>query len=104
VASEDPNELIRTAVHKHFADRAKITGLAFNRLLKQGRNSLLIGLLFLAMSTPQQDVVGSCGGHLGCRRAGEPYDCRTGRHVAPMQIYLYEWWPLLPLSRFYTRS
>src|ERR1019366_6518233 len=33
-------------------------------------------------STPQQDVVRSCGGHLGCRRAGEPYDCRMGRHVA----------------------
>src|ERR1039457_6630927 len=41
---EDPKELIKTAVHNHFAHRAKITGLELNRLLKQGRISLIIGL------------------------------------------------------------
>ena len=46
--AEDPKEMISTAVHNHFAHRAKITDLEFKRLLKQGRTSLLIGLLFLA--------------------------------------------------------
>ncbi len=45
---EDPKELIRTAVHNHFAHRAEITDLEFKRLLRQGRTSLFIGLLFLA--------------------------------------------------------
>lgn len=45
---EDPKELIRTAVYNHFSHRAQIAGLEFRRLLKQGRTSLLIGLLFLA--------------------------------------------------------
>jgi hypothetical protein len=43
--AEDPQEMIRTAVHNHFAHRAQITDLEFKRLLKQGRTSLLIGLL-----------------------------------------------------------
>ena len=30
----DPKKLIRTAVHNHFAHRAKITDLEFKRLLK----------------------------------------------------------------------
>src|SRR5271169_4863889 len=47
-ATEDSKELIRTAVHNHFAHRAEITDLEFKRLLKQGRTSLFIGLLFLA--------------------------------------------------------
>jgi len=46
--AEDPKEMISTAVHNHFAHRAKITDLEFKRLLKQGRTSILIGLLFLA--------------------------------------------------------
>ena len=45
--AEDPKELIRTAVHNHFAHRAKITDLEFERLRRQGRTSLFIGLLFL---------------------------------------------------------
>ncbi len=46
--AEDPTELIRTAVRNHFAHRAEITYLGFKRLLRQGRTSLFIGLLFLA--------------------------------------------------------
>jgi len=33
--AEDPQELIRTAVHNHFSHRAKITNLEFKRLLRQ---------------------------------------------------------------------
>jgi len=46
--AEDPRELVRTAVHSYFARRAKITNLEFKRLLRQGRTSLFIGVLFLA--------------------------------------------------------
>jgi hypothetical protein len=46
--AEDPKELIRAAIHNHFAHSAQIAGLEFKRLLRQGRTSLFIGLLFLA--------------------------------------------------------
>jgi len=37
--AEDHKESIRTAVHNHFAHRAKTTDLEFKRLLRQGRTS-----------------------------------------------------------------
>ena len=46
---EDQKELIKTAVHNHFTHRASITNLEFKRLLKQGRTSLFIALLFLSV-------------------------------------------------------
>ena len=80
--ADDPKELIRTAVHNHFAHRAKITDLEFNRLLKQGRTSLFIGLLFLAACLLLSRFLLAWSGSVGCRRAGEPYDWRMGRDVA----------------------
>ena len=80
--AEDPKELIRTAVHNHFAHRAQITNLEFKRLLKQGRTSLFVGLVLVRLSASQQNIVGPRRGHLGCRRAGEPHDCRMGCYVA----------------------
>src|SRR5512142_3302151 len=42
---EDPKDLIKTAIHNHFAHSAQITDLEFRRLLRQGRTTLFIGLL-----------------------------------------------------------
>ena len=36
------------AVRNYFAYRARLNAMEFKRLLKQGRTSLVIGLLFLA--------------------------------------------------------
>ena len=47
-ATGAPRELIATAIHHYFADRAKRNSLAFKRLLEQGRTSLAIGLDCLA--------------------------------------------------------
>src|SRR5579864_7113876 len=104
--AENPKELIRTAIHNHFAHSAQIADLGFKRLLRQGRTSLFSGLLSWLLVFSSARSVGAPGGCLGCRRTREPYDCRMGRHVAtdarrPMQIYLYDWWPLLRRSRIY---
>jgi hypothetical protein len=45
--AEDPRELIRDAVHNYFAYRTRQDDVEFRRLMKQGRSSLLIGLVFL---------------------------------------------------------
>ena len=84
--AEDPKELIRTAIHNHFAHRAKITDLEFKRLLRQGRTSLFIGLLFLAAVVRESLTI---AGWVAMWR--------------PMQIYLYDWWPLLRRSRTYAK-
>ena len=41
--TEDPNGLIRQALHNYFAHRATLTKLEFSRPMKQGRTSLYIG-------------------------------------------------------------
>ena len=102
--TEDPNELIRQAVHHYFAHRATLTALAFTRLMKQARTSLLIGVVFLAAcllvirALPSSEA-GTWAGML-----------RESLTIAgwvamwrPMQIYLYDWWPLRRRSRIYAK-
>ena len=88
--------LVVTAVHHYFRERAEQARLAFRRLMRQGQVSLLIGVVFLA----------------ACFTAAELLDqlrpvnrwlllLREGLIIAgwvamwrPMEIYLYDWWPL----------
>ena len=102
--SEDPKELIRTAVHNHFAHRAKITDLEFKRLLRQGRTSLLIGLLFLAGCLLLSKML--LGREVNTWAAVARESLTIAGWVAmwrPMQIYLYDWWPLLRRSRIFAK-
>ncbi len=102
--AEDPKELIRTAVHNHFVYRAKITGLEFKRLLKQGRTSLFIGLLFLSACLLLSKMLLSR--EVGTWAAVVRESLTIAGWVAmwrPMQIYLYDWWPLLRRSRIYAK-
>ncbi len=102
--AEDPKELIRTAVHNHFAHRAKITDLEFKRLLRRGRTSLFIGLLFLAACLLLSKML--LGHAAGTWAAVVRESLTIAGWVAmwrPMQIYLYDWWPLLRLSRTFTK-
>jgi hypothetical protein len=102
--AEDPKALIRTAVHNHFAHRAEITDLEFKRLLKQGRTSLLIGLVFLAACLLLSKML--LGHEAGTWAAVVRESLTIAGWVAmwrPMQIYLYDWWPLLRRRRIYTK-
>ena len=102
--AEDPKELIRTAVHNHFAHRAKITDLEFKRLLRRGRTSLFIGLLFLAACLLLSKML--LGHAAGTWAAVVRESLTIAGWVAmwrPMQIYLYDWWPLLRRSRIYAK-
>jgi hypothetical protein len=83
------------AVHHYFKYRAAITGLELRQLFKQGRMSLLIGTVFLA-------------GCLLLSRLISPSDTNAAESITregltiggwvamwrPMEIYLYDWWPL----------
>jgi len=94
-AGREPKRLIEQAVHHYFAYRRRLNQLEFRRLMKQGRASLIVGLLFLASCLFMSE-------HLATYRPG------TWLNVAlqslsiagwvamarPLEIYLYEWWPL----------
>jgi hypothetical protein len=101
---EDPTDVVRNSIHNYFAYRANLNRLAFRRLMRRGRASLLIGLVFLAtcLATTKLllgDLQGTWAGIL-----------RESLTIAgwvamwrPMEIYLYDWWPLRRKSRLYQK-
>jgi len=102
--AEDPKELIKMAVHNHFAYRARIADLEFKRLLKQGRTSLLIGLVFLSVCLLLSKVL--LAHHAGTWATITRESLTIAGWVAmwrPMQIYLYDWWPLRRRGRVYRK-
>jgi len=99
----DTQHLLETAVHNYFGYRAKLNRLEFRHLLKQGRTSLIIGLAFLATCMLGSELLRREEGTLAIV-------LREGLIIAgwvamwrPMEIFLYEWWPLLRKGRLYEK-
>lgn len=84
------------AIKHYFASRAEFKRREFRLLLRRGHLSLLIGLLFLTACLFARGLAAKFG-----------YDpaagvAREGLMIAgwvamwrPLEIYLYDWWPLL---------
>jgi len=101
---QDPQPLVEEAVRNYFAYRARLTRLEFGRLMKEGRQSLAIGLMFLLACLALSNVL--AGGAEGTL----PSLTREGFTIAgwvamwrPMQIYLYDWWPVRRRERVYEK-
>jgi hypothetical protein len=102
--NEDPTKLIQEAIHNYFAYRSKLTDLEFARLMRQGRTSLLIGLPFLVGCLLISKLL--LGGEAGTWAAVLRESLTIAGWVAmwrPMQIYLYDWWPVRRRGRVYTK-
>ena len=100
----DPKELIRQAVHNHFAHLTELNRLEFKALMKQGRTSLLIGLCCLATSLVSSKML--THGEAGTWASILRESLTIAGWVAmwrPMQIYLYDWWPLRRRGRLYDK-
>ena len=70
-------------MHNYFAYRARLNRLEFGRLMKEGRQSLAIGLGFLlGCLAVSNALTGQATGHLPEFDAGEPHHCGLGGHVA----------------------
>ncbi len=90
---EDAPELIQRAVHHYFAYRAKLNRRDLNRLLRDGRTSLFIGLTFLTACLFTAGLLAETHRVWSIVREG----LTIAGWVAmwrPMEIYLYDWWPL----------
>ena len=97
-------ELVERAVRNYFAYRGKLNRLEFKHLLKQGRISLVIGLLFLALCLLLSELVfhQKPGTFSSLMRES----LTIAGWVAmwrPMQIFLYDWWPLLRVRHIYEK-
>ena len=102
--AEDPTELIQQAIQNHFSHRAELTDLEFRNLMKQGRTSLVIGLSCLAVCLVISKTL--LPGEAGTWASVLRESLTIAGWVAmwrPMQIYLYDWWPLRRRGRIYAK-
>lgn len=99
----DPQKLTRESVAHYFDYRAQMTLHELKRLMREGRHSLLIGLIFLAACQVAATLLTPSAAHWQAV-------VREGLTIIgwvamwkPLDIYLYRWWPLLVRRRLYQR-
>jgi hypothetical protein len=100
----DQAALVKQAVQHYFAYRANLNRLEFKRMMRQGRTSLIIGVVFLTVCLSMSGLLG---------RVTTGFLQTIGREglfimgwVAmwrPLEIFLYEWWPLRRLGLTYEK-
>jgi hypothetical protein len=103
-AGGDADTAIRLAVHHYFAYRAELNWREFKQLMRQGRTSLIVGLSFLIGCFVIGEFLGRAGA--GSWRELTRESLTIGGWVAmwrPLQIYLYEWWPLRHRGAIYRK-
>jgi hypothetical protein len=87
--------LLPTAISHYFTDRALGSRRMLNRLLRDGRTALLIGLAFLGICVITGETINQLGPGLWARVLGEGLLILGWVALwRPLEIFLYEWWPL----------
>lgn len=99
----DANRIVAEAVHHYFGYRADLSRRDFRQLMRRGRVSLVVGLLFLASCQLLSELLKHMGNPLGnIAREG----LVIGGWVAmwrPLEILLYDWWPLRASRRVFEK-
>jgi hypothetical protein len=103
-SAADSEELVAEGIRNHFAYRRWATARLLSRLWRDGRISLAIGLAALvALSAASRLVVSNSGNaYVSLLREG----LAVAGWVAmwrPMEIFLYEWWPIRRELRTFQR-
>jgi hypothetical protein len=100
VPAADPTQDVQDSVRRYFESRAAIKRLEFGQLLRRGRLSLGVGLLFLAACLGLGGFVARAG--FGTISTFIEEGLTIVGWVAmwrPLEIYLYDWWPLFEERR-----
>ena len=104
-ATDEQIATVKDAVHEYFAERASVTRQQLRLLFRRGRVSLVIGLVFLAVSILSGNVAEDLLEHT--RFAGVARESLLiGGWVAmwrPLEVFLYDWWPVRAEARLFDR-
>jgi hypothetical protein len=99
----DAQQLVTDSVAHYFEYRANMTMHELKRLMREGRASLIIGLLFLGICQITATLLTPPAGSWQTV-------AREGLTIIgwvamwkPLDIYLYRWWPPLSRRRLYQR-
>jgi len=97
--------ILRDAMHEFFRHRAQVTRRRLRQLLRIGRTSLMVGLVFLALAVTLGGVVASAmkGERLGELLRQGLVICGWVAMWRPLEILLYGWWPIRSEARLYDR-
>jgi hypothetical protein len=92
------------AIHNYFSYRAEFVTRELRQMMKRGRLSLFIGLAFLTVCIAAADLLAHAN---ATPLAGIIRESLTiGGWVAmwrPLEIFLYDWWPLAAHRRTLTK-
>jgi hypothetical protein len=97
--------VVRDSVHEYFQRRATATRRQLQQMFRLGRYSLLIALVFLAVVV----VIGESLASIVSREryaALIEHSLVIGAWVAlwrPLEIFLYDWWPVRAEARLFDR-
>lgn len=86
---------VEDAIRNYFGTRAEMKQREFRQLMKRGRTSLLVGLLFLGVCLGISELFATLG--QGALANFLKESLTIGGWVAmwrPLEIYLYDWWPV----------
>ncbi len=97
--------VLQEAIREYFAASARSTRKELRKLLRIGRVSLLIGVLFVGGAIALSDFVAELVGRYGYIRIVAE-SLVIGAWVAlwrPIEIFLYDWWPIYAEARLLDR-
>lgn len=101
-ADGDPSTMLSGAIHNHFSYKAELARSGLQQLLRQGRISLVIGLVFVSLCLVGADALNQLGSHAGYNVASQSLTIVGWVAMwRPLQIFLYDWWPLRRQIRLY---
>lgn len=103
--SADVAALVADTVHGFFTAREASARRRLKRLFHDGRTSLAIGFAAVLLFTIAAQFVGSAPGASGFSRVLHE-SLSIGGWVAmwrPLEIFLYDWWPIRATARLYAR-
>jgi hypothetical protein len=95
---------VESAVRAYFYERVQTTGRELRTLLSIGRTSLVIGLAFLAFCVLASRLLHGLGDQPVYRVPAFGFEIAGWVAMwRPLEILLYDWWPILRRRRLYAR-
>lgn len=91
---------VEDAVRRYFATRTTFKRLEFSQLMRRGRLSLSVGVVFLVSCLLLGQLVAKSGSSSAANILVEGLTiCGWVAMWRPLEVYLYDWWPLLEERR-----
>ena len=92
---KDASELVAGAVHNHYAYKIELVKGELKQMLRLGRLSLAVGLVFVVTCLLLAETLVSLFPGPGAKIAHESLTIIGWVAMwRPVQIFLYDWWPL----------